>query len=132
MTKIASLETVFHWENGLIEKKVSKASLTIDGTKKTYNKNGILAGNLGDLEKLGKKLQILNLHNNKVVRTITFSGDSVIIDVMDGNKPLSFPKSREVFYEEWTMDRGSYLFWNEMLDCYGKLATENDPVVVLE
>lgn len=130
----ASLESVFNWhDNDETVEKISEVSITEDGVTYKSFKKGILAGKLGDLEKLGKKIQILNLYNTKmIVRTIWFTDKEVVIDVMDGSAPLSFPKERKVFYDAWFMDRGSYMFWVEAIGGYGKLATELDPVIVLE
>lgn len=88
-----------------------------------------LCGVLGDLEQIGNKLEILDFNNPSiVVRQIEITKDKVIIDGCDGSKPFEFPKNTSVYYEDWFMDRGSYLIWIEVLDVFGKLATENDPI----
>ena len=55
----------------------------------------------------------------------------VIIDAMDGD-PISFEKDHPVYFERWSLDRGSYLIWVEKYHTFSKLATEFDPIKVIE
>ena len=128
------LETVFH-ERSPKEKVKGVGTLSIttcEGTK-CSSKSGIFYGYLGDLEKIGTKLEIVNLYNlDQVVRKLTFIGLSVIIDINDGKtSPILLNKHTKVFYEPWFMDRGSYMIWIDQYKMFGKLATEGDLVRVV-
>ncbi len=97
------------------------------------NKDIVQCGYLGDLGDIGKKLEIVNLLRGNVVRTITIDGDQVRIESPDADPPyLILPATTPVYYEEWFMDRGSYLFWSDRVNNWVKLATEYDPVKVME
>ena len=105
---------------------------TPEGVTTYHHKDIKLVGILGDLEQLGKTIEILNiLSPHDVVRRITIA-EKVSIDVMDGSQPISFPKNTSVYYEAWFMDRGSYLIYVDEFQVWGKLATEYDTVKVIE
>jgi len=81
------------------------------------------------LAQIGRKFYILNAFNLiEVVRRVKICSDSVKIDFMDKKGYRSFPKDTQIFYESWTLDRGSYLFWVNFANTWGKLATEEDPI----
>lgn len=68
-------------------------------------------GFMGDLGETGDKLEIVNRYGD-VVRKIWITTDKVIIDAMDGEEPIAFPKNLSILYEPWIMDVGSYVFFN--------------------
>jgi hypothetical protein len=132
MKMAKSLEDVFKPRERVIE-GATKGTLTISGKTIEYPKNLIHYGFLADLEKIGKEFEILNLYNKfQVIRKVKITDKFVIIDVMDGSKPMRFPKKTAVFYEEWTMDRGSYLIYIRSMKTFGKLATQHDPVNIIK
>ena len=119
-----------------LQDKVKKSDivsiLIINGKTIKIPKDLILCGKLGDLAQIGNKFQILNLLNPiKVVRLIKVCSDSIKIDFFDGKGFYSFPKDTQVFYEQWSLDRGSYLIWVDFANIWGKLATECDLVTVI-
>lgn len=97
-----------------------------------------LIGTFADMKKIGREFEIVNaLDPSMVVRRIKFTNGSMLLDAMDGSGFLRFPVDTPVFYEQWAMDRGSYLFYmdDDMAKQVGqdrgfwaKLSTEYDPV----
>lgn len=94
----------------------------------------ILVGKLGDLAKLGSKLEILNLYQkDMVIRKISFDGaGNVIMEAGDGSWAFSISPKKEVYYEPWFMDRGNYVLWSKDKKQFVKIATEYDPVRIVE
>lgn len=88
-----------------------------------------LCGKIGDLESIGKKFSIKK--DGISIRQFTINEDA--IEVISGNEEtLKLPKELPIYYEEWFMDAGSYLFlWkykNE--EKLLKLATEYDEITI--
>lgn len=94
-----------------------------------YPKDIIECGCLGDLKKIASKFNILNLLGGNIIRKIQITDKLVIIDACDGSEPISLPITDKVYYEPWTLDRGSYLI-NIPNHGLGKLATELDIVQI--
>ena len=89
-------------------------------------------GILGDLGKIGQQFSLINSFG-EVVRKIRIEKETVIIDPCCVQiESLTLPKALPVYYEEWFMDRGSYLFlWTyQGTERLLKLATEGDTVSI--
>ncbi|MCX6821612.1 MAG: hypothetical protein NTW30_02415 [Candidatus Aenigmarchaeota archaeon] len=96
-----------------------------------YEKPLYVVGKMGDLGEPGDKAVIINLIRKNIVRRISVETGSVLIDVLDGERALRFPKGTDIYYEPWFMDRGSFVFKNPSGNEYPegemfKLATELD------
>jgi 5-keto 4-deoxyuronate isomerase len=132
--KPKTLEDIFKPTKEVIKGGACASITTHDesGVNTVYHAKDIyFCGLMGDLERLGKKIIIKNLfRQDMIVRTITFTKNHVIVDIMDGSKPLKFKKDHPVYYEPWFMDRGSYLIHVEEIGDFGKLATEKDIVEI--
>ena len=132
---MVSLEDIY-WERKSINNSNLPsvyAVLKIEGGKTLKaKKNLTLCGTIGDLEKLGQKIEIRNGFG-QIFRTITIKKENIIFDAgMGKDEILTLPKSLPIYYEEWFMDRGSYVFvWNyKGKETILKLATEYDPIFV--
>lgn len=133
---LSTLESIFSTREKTIKDASCREIIISDdeGFKSVREKKDIIScGKIGDIEKLGKKIRIRNaLRPEQVVRKIDVTKNSVIVDVLDGTKPITFDKSEPVYYEPWLFDRGSYLVYVKAIKNYGKLATEFDIVDVIE
>lgn len=133
----ANLENIWSMKNSEINiKGGTYRSLTIGDKTHFEPKDVKLIGKIGDLRKIGKSFEIRSATNpNLVVRHLEFDDKEkkAFLDAMMGEKDiLELPFDKEVYYEEWFMDRGSYLIWiPEITGGWGKLATEYDSVNVV-
>jgi len=125
--------------------KETHGIIYVGGEARKFKKGLIRVGKMGDLRSCLKSdpnatLEVASLFGGETVRKIKFKGKSVLIDTLDGSGDLKFSSDTEIYYEPWTMDRGSLVFESpEGLEVSGrkikkgtilKLATEEDPVYV--
>jgi hypothetical protein len=103
-----SLESIFNKRED-VQESLPPVFITMEINEKTIRgrKNLKLCGKIGDLELIGKKFSIKK--DGILIRQFTVNENT--IDIISGNgELLKLPKELPVYYEEWFMDAGSYLF----------------------
>lgn len=117
-----------HSKEGVTEVRTDMAIKVMHFTGEgsvTHAKTCWFVGAFDDLREIGNgEFHIYSL-TGMLCRKVSFEGDYVTIDPMDGNV-LCLPTSTKIFYEPWFMDRGSYLFEDEKTNNVLKLSTEYD------
>lgn len=100
---------------------------TINGQK--FKKPLKKCGELGDLHRLGTQIDVFNRLGGEIIRKIRFADGKIFIKAMDGSPEYEFSLDTPVYYEEWFLDRGSYLITVPGIGL-GKLCTEFDPIQI--
>lgn len=86
-------------------------------------------GKIGDLAKLGKRVNIVDPYSGSVVRKIEVLNKSVRIEA--AGISMDIPSDQAVFFQPCFLDRGSYLVWVAAVGQYAKIACEFDGVEVV-
>ena len=112
---------------------IATTTVNFPGENKSvvYSKDCWVVGTFANLREIGDKFSLSRPRDGFVCRIISFDGESAILDPMEGDV-LTIPVSTKIWYEPWSMDRGSYLFEHKDYQGMLKLSTEGDLLSVLE
>ena len=125
-------------EEAPLVERTTHGTLSFPQTKtiQTYEKPLRLAGKFKDLFKYGNHIKIIS-RRGEVVREIERINDKVKYDPKGGAQIIYINVNNDIYYEEWFMDNGSFLFDapKELIGFKGqllKIMTEGDIIEVVK